>query len=101
MTIAELERAIKSKQKQQRLAAQEKASYDYILADLVGRSIGRVYSSANKYPDISSVYPSLFDSQEIEEKKAAQKAELSAIRFKQFATFHNSRIKKAEVETKK
>ena len=30
----------------------KKASFDYILADLVGRSISRVYNSANKYPPI-------------------------------------------------
>lgn len=91
MTIAEFSRAIKSKEKVKRIEAQEKASFDYILADLIGRSIGRVYSSATHYPDISAVYPSLFDSEEIKQMKADKQAELSVLRFKQFASFHNSK----------
>ena len=93
MTIAELERAVLSAKRRQKAEAQEKASFDYILADLVGRSVARMYSSSNKMPDISAVYPSLFDSKEVEEKKAAQKAKLSAARFKQFANSYNKRFK--------
>lgn len=92
MTLAELTRAIDSKKRQKKEEAQEKASMDYILADLIGRSISRLYSSSAKLPDISEVYPSLFDSQQIEEKKQAQRAELSALRFKQFAKFHNDKF---------
>ena len=73
--------------------AQQKATYDYILADLIGRSVSRIYSSSNKLPDIGGVYPTLFDLQEIEDKKAAKKVELSAIRFKQFAQAHNDKYK--------
>lgn len=93
MTLAELTRAIDSKKRQQKAEAQEKASMDYILADLIGRSIGRLYSSSANMPEISAVYPSLFDNQQIEEAKSAKKAELSAIRFKQFAKIHNDRFK--------
>lgn len=93
MTLAELTRAIDSKKRIQEREAREKASYDYILADLIGRSIGRLYSSSTKLPDISEVYPNIFDSNEIEEAKSAKVAELSAIRFKQFAKFHNDRFK--------
>lgn len=75
--------------------AQEKASFDYLLADLIGRSVARVHSSANTMPEISEVYPSLFDSQEIQEKRQEQKAELSALRFKLFAKSYNDRFKEA------
>ena len=44
-------------------------------------------------PDISVVYPTLFDSKEIEEQKAIKKAELSAARFKQFANAFNNKFK--------
>ena len=98
MTIAEVNRAIESKRRVKEVEAQEKASYDYILADLVGRSIARVYSSSAKLPEISAVYPSLFNSQELEEKLAEKKASLSAARFKQFVTFHNNKRKAEEVE---
>ena len=63
MTIAELTRAIASKKRIQKQQAQEKASFDYILADLIGRSIGRLYSNSTHLPDISEIYPTLFDNQ--------------------------------------
>ena len=93
MTIAELTRAFNSKLRMEKKHAQEQATYDYILADLIGRSISRVYSSSAKMPDISEAYPTLFDSQEIAEKKQEQKAKLSALRFKQYADFHNKKHK--------
>ena len=94
MTLAELERAIQSKRRVEKIRAQEKASFDYILADLIGRSVARLQSSANKMPEISEAYPSLFDSQEIEEKKAEKKAELSVLRFKLFANAYNEKFNK-------
>lgn len=92
MTLAELERAMKSKQRVQKQEAQERASFDYILADLIGRSVGRLYSSSTHIPDISEVYPTLFESKAIEEQKAIRKAELSALRFRQFANNYNKQF---------
>lgn len=91
MTIAELNRAIESKKRIKSLEDKEKALSDYILADLIGKSISRIYSSSARYPDISEVYPTLFDSEEIQEQKQKQKDELSALRFRQFAQAHNSK----------
>lgn len=96
MTITEIERAIASKKRIIKVQAQERASFDYILADLIGRSVGRIYSSSTKIPEIGEVYPSLFDTQEVEEKRAEKKAELSALRFKQFAQSFNKKFKKEE-----
>lgn len=93
MTLSELERATASKKRLLKAQAQEKASFDYILADLVGRSVGRIYSSSTKLPEISEVYPSLFDSREIEEQKADKRAELSILRFKQFAESYNKKFR--------
>lgn len=95
MTLAELERALASKRRMLKAQAQEKASFDYLLADLIGKSVARIYSSANTVPEISDVYPSLFDSKEIQEKRQEQKAELSALRFKLFAKSYNDRFKEA------
>lgn len=92
MTMAELQRALASRKRVMIQEARQKANYDYILADLIGRSIGRIYSSSTKLPDISTVYPSLFDSMEVEEARAAQKAELTALRFKQFADSYNKKF---------
>lgn len=96
MTIGELQRAITSKQRIRKLEAQEKAAYDYILADLIGRSVARLYNSSNKIPSIAEAYPTLFNAEEIEEKKQEQQAELFAIRFKQFAASHNKRLEEVQ-----
>lgn len=93
MTIAEINRHIKSRDRVRKLEEQEKASHNYILADLIGRSVARIYSSSNCMPEIYEAYPTLFDSKELEEKKAEMKAELSAIRFKQFAASFNKKFK--------
>ena len=92
MTIAELERAFKSKKRIQEAQEREKAIYNYILADLIGRSVARIQSSVSKMPDISEAYPWLFDSQEIQEKKQEKKDDLSALRFKLFAQSHNKKF---------
>lgn len=94
MTIAELERAIQSRKRQEKARAQERASFDYILADLCGKSVARLYSSSNKFPEIAEVYPSLFDSQMIKEQKQEKRDKLSVIRFKQFAQAYNNKHKK-------
>lgn len=98
MTIAELIRFADSKQRVMKQQAQEKATYDYILADLIGQSISRLYSSTAKLPDISEVYPTLFDIQQVEEKKQKQRDELSALRFKQFAKSFNENYKQEVCE---
>ena len=96
MTIGELQRAITSKQKVRKLEAQEKAAHDYILAELIGRSIARIYNSANKMPTIAEAYPTLFDAEEVEQKQAEKQAELFAIRFRQFAASHNKRLEEVQ-----
>lgn len=96
MTIAELERAVKSKRrviKQQAEAdAKMRASFDYILADLVGRSVARIYSNSAKLPELAQAYPSLFDTEEMEEARARKRDELSALRFRQFAQSFNKKL---------
>lgn len=94
MTIAELIRAIESKKRIEKEQAQERATYDYLLANLIGLSVSRVFNKANKMPKISDVYPSLFDSGEIEEKQQEKKDELSVLRFKQFSQNFNKKFDK-------
>lgn len=91
MTIAEVGRSIESKKRIQKQEEQRQASFDYILADLIGRSVSRIYSSSAKLPDIADAYPQLFNTAEIEAKKEEKKVEASVARFKQFAQFHNKK----------
>lgn len=98
MTLAELIRAIDSYKRRYRTQERQQAAFDYILADAVGRSISRVYSSSNKMPKLYELYPALFDSEEIKEQEQAKRDELSVLRFKQFAQAHNDRYKGATVK---
>lgn len=65
-----------------------KASFDYILADLIGHSIARLRGKHN-LPSINKVYPTLFGNEEIE----TSKDEISAIRFRAFADKFNKKYK--------
>ena len=80
MTLAEVIRAIKSKKRQEKAKAMEKATFDYIQADLIGRSIARLYSSSAKMPPIQEVYPSLFDNEEMKKQEQERKAKKFAER---------------------
>lgn len=94
MTLAELIRAIDSKKRAIRAQEIERANFDYVLADLIGASVARIYSSKSKFPSITEVYSFLFDTEEIKEKQQEKIDELSVARFKQFAQSYNKKIKK-------
>lgn len=91
MTLAEAIRAVESRKRVLKAEAQQKASFDYILADLIGRSVSRIHSAANKMPQLYEVYPSLFDAEIMEEQQQQKRDELSAMRFKQFAAAFNNK----------
>lgn len=95
MTIGELERAFASKVRMEKERAQQQAVSDYTLADLIGKSISRLYSSSAHMPEIYEAYPHLFNSEEIEEKRQERKDELSALRFKLFADAYSNKPKEA------
>lgn len=93
MTFAEIERFFSSKIRTMKLEEQKQACLNYKLADLIGRSVARIYNSANKYPSLFEAYPNLFDTAAAEEKLQEQKDELSMLRFKQFAQSYNKKFK--------
>lgn len=93
-TIGELKRAFASHRRVHKEKLQETATLHYQLADLIGRSISRIYNSSNTMPDISEIYPTLFDSELIKQKRQEKQAELSAARFKQFAESFNQNFNK-------
>ena len=91
MTITELQRAIDSYRRKQKAQAQEKAYFDYTLADLIGQSVARLHSSANKMPPIYNVYTTLFEAEQLEIAAQKKRDEVFAARIKQFATRHNQK----------
>ena len=93
MTFAEVERAVESYSRVKKNKDRERASYDYILADMIGRSISRVYNSSNKMPSLAEAYPSLFSQEEEQSAISQKQEELSVARFKQFAEAYNKRFK--------
>lgn len=93
MTVGEVTRAIRSKARVLEIEERKRASFDYIQADLIGRSISRLYGSTNKMPTPSEAYPALFSKEEENKQIQKKKAELSAIRFKQFANTFNKNFK--------
>ena len=69
---------------------------DYTLADLIGRSVARIYNASNTMPNIEEVYTSVFDKEELERKRQERQAELLAIKFKQFAENLNKKFKEQD-----
>lgn len=92
MTFGEVFRAVESYNRTKIDKQRERAYYDYILADLIGRSVARTQHSTNKLPEISVAYPGLFNDEEIQEQKKKKQEELSVLRFKQFANSFNKRF---------
>lgn len=82
-----------SYQRTRKSELQEKTSMDYTLADLIGRSVARIYNSSNTIPDIEEVYPTVFDKEELERKRTERRNQLLAIKFKQFAENLNLKFK--------
>lgn len=99
MTPREIKNAIESANRIEKLRAKEKASYDFILANLIIKGIGNVLGDKTPFPSITEAYPTIFDDikQEQENKIQEQKDQLSALRFKQFAQSYNNRLKNKEV----
>lgn len=95
MSLAELKRAMESKLRVRKIEAKEKATFDYILANLIGVSVSRCFSSSKTdYPTLEEVYPSLFEEEvnQKREEKIAKQNELSALRFKLFAESYNKKF---------
>lgn len=91
MSIAEITRHIESKRRIDKRRLQEKATFDYILASLIGRNFARLHSSSITIPSLEEVYKSLFDDEEIKEERQKQLDEISIIRFKQFTQAYNKK----------
>lgn len=73
-----------------------KAQFDYILADLIGISVGSKFSDKIEYPTIEKAYSGLFDEQKEENNNEEIIAQNNVNRFMEFALKHNAMMKKGE-----
>lgn len=95
MTVAELQRYCDGAT----WRIKQRASLDYVLANLIGISNARLMSSEVKYPSLEEAYPELFaaDKAEQERIKAEEIAtQNSTNRFLEFVRKHNAK-KRREV----
>lgn len=99
MTIGEIARKIESYNRIYLAKSKERASYDYIQASLIIKGVGICLGSKEKFPSIYEVYGNLFNDDIEKEKQAreAKQAEMSVLRFKQFAQTYNKNFKNKEV----
>lgn len=102
MTPGEVVRSIESRARVRKLEAQEKATYDYVLANLVVKGVSITLGSKGSFPTLEEAYPNLFDdvAAKHNEELQRQKMNLSALRFRQFAQSYNNKIKEKEVPRK-
>lgn len=93
MTIGEIQRLIKSQNRKKKNQDKEKAAFDYIQAQLIIRGVSSAIVGGEGIPELTEAYGSLFEDTELQkaEEKQNVKDELSALRFKQFAQFHNKK----------
>lgn len=95
MTVGELDRYVSSRQRQEEHRLKERATMDYTLALLIGRTFSGS-NEENPFPDLYEVYPNLFFKEAVKrkEEEAERLSQLSAIRFRQFAESFNSKFDK-------
>lgn len=98
MSLAELTNYFESRKRVLKAEQQEKATFDYILGDLIGRSFARLYSAEATYPKIYEMYPTIFNKEEIEQAEYNRRMELSALKLQEFTKSFNEKFKKKEVE---
>ena len=98
MTPGEIVRAIESYNRRIKIETQEKATFDYIQANLIVKGVGVVLSGKGTMPSIQEAYPGIFESLVVDDKQEQelqkQRDQLSVLRFKQFAQSYNNKFKK-------
>jgi hypothetical protein len=93
MTIGELDRLVSSCRRVEKHRLKERATMDYTLALIIGKAV-RGADEEHPFPGLYEVYPDLFREEAIKKAKdeEEQQAQLSAIRFIQFAESFNSKF---------
>lgn len=102
MSIGELQRKIDSFNRVNKHRLQEKATFDYIQAELIAVGFSMCFNKQARFPPIEEVYPQIFgeeDEEEVKAKKEKEKIDISVLRFLQFKEKNNTKFNKQVVET--
>ena len=96
-TIKQVTRYIEAYQKQQENQLQEKAFFDYQLANLIGMSVARLLSKDAKYPTFEKAYPFINKDAKTEVDEEWE-MEVQHNRLREWAEQINKKFKADEVE---
>ncbi len=96
-TLAQVTRYVEAHNKQQANQLQEKAYFDYQLANLIGMSVARLLSKSAKYPEFSKAYPFINQDQskEVDEE---WEMEVQRNKIREWAEQMNKKIDKTKEE---
>jgi hypothetical protein len=76
---------------------QDRAFFDYQLSNLIGISVSRLFSSDSSLPDISDVYPGIFEPPSEEELMNQEVMRMKA-RMLEYTEQHNTKKQLKEIE---
>lgn len=91
-TLAQVTRYIEAYNKQQQNELQEKAYFDYQLANLIGVSVSRLLSKDAKYPSFEKAYPFINQSAQAKEDNEEWEMEVQHHRLREWAEQMNKKF---------
>ena len=99
LSLGEIARRLESYQRVKERNQKEKATYDYIQANLIAKLVGIVLGDKSETPKIEDVYPTLFKEEvETEEEQAQSQSEKDAIAFMTFVQQFNKKFEGGNTE---
>lgn len=96
-TYGEMLRYMKAYSNRLHRERQDRAFFDYQLSNLIGISVSRLFSSDSSLPDISDVYPGIFEPPSEEELMAQEVMKMKA-RMIEYTEQHNAKKQLREIE---
>jgi hypothetical protein len=96
-TYGEMLRYMKAYSNRLHRERQDRAFFDYQLSNLIGISVSRLFSSDSSLPDISDVYPGIFEPPSEEELMTQEIMKMKA-RMIEYTEQHNAKKQLREIE---
>lgn len=96
-TLTQVTRYVEAHNKQQENQMQEKAYFDYQLANLIGMSVARLLSKNAKYPEFEKAYPFINQSSKSKETDEDWQMEVQRNRLREWAEQMNRKFNEDEV----